>query len=60
MIKKFGYTNVMVLALGILIIVTFVDFSNLKAIDYVILSLFGITVLIHLIRIVLLLMKGRD
>jgi len=60
MLKKFGYTNIMVLILGLLIIVTFVDFNNLEVIDYVILSLFGTTVLIHLVRIGLLLTKGRD
>lgn len=51
MLKKFGYTNIMVLIVGLLVIVTLIDFNHLEVIDYIILSLYGITVLIHLWRI---------
>ena len=60
MLKKFGYTNVMMLIMMIVLIIAFVDFNHLTGIDYIILSLFGILVLIHFVRIGLFVIKGRD
>lgn len=53
MLKQFGYTNIALLIVGIAIILTYVDFQNPKIFDYVLLTLYGVTVLIHLARLIL-------
>lgn len=57
MLKRFGYTNIALLIFGALIIGIYVDFDNLKTFDYLLMSLFGITIFIHIIRLVMIAMS---
>ena len=61
MLKKFGYTNIALLVFSVLILTLYVDFKNISAWDYVLIILFGLIILIHIIRIIILLIsaKGR-
>lgn len=61
MLKKFGYTNIALLIFSVLILTLYVDFKNISAWDYVLIILFGLLILIHIIRIIILLIsaKGR-
>jgi uncharacterized protein YhhL (DUF1145 family) len=61
MLKKFGYTNIALLVFSVLILTLYVDFKNISAWDYVLIILFGLLILIHIIRIIILLIsaKGR-
>ena len=61
MLKKFGYTNIALLVFSVLILTLYVDFNHLSTWDYVLLVLFGLIILIHIIRIIILLIsvKGR-
>jgi len=59
MLKRFGYTNIALLVASTVIILTYVDFKNLSTFDYVLLVLYGITLLIHIIRLLILFMSQK-
>lgn len=48
---KIGYTNAALLAAGTVILMAYVDFKNPSILDHVMLAAYGITVLIHIIRL---------
>lgn len=53
MLKRFGYTNIALLIASTVIVLTYVEFQNPTTFDYVLLALYGITVLIHITRLIL-------
>lgn len=59
MLKKFGYTNIMMLLIGAAILYFYVDFGQPSKYDIIIIVLFALTILIHIIRIVLLIISYR-
>ena len=50
---KIGYTNIVLLAASTVILMAYVDFENPSILDYVMLASYGITILIHIIRLFL-------
>ncbi len=59
MLKKFGYTNLMMLLIGVAILYFYVDFGQPSKYDIIIIALFALTVLIHIFRIILLIISYR-
>lgn len=57
LLKRFGYTNIALVLASTVIILTYVDFQNPSTIDYVLMTLYGITILIHIIRLILFMFK---
>lgn len=55
MLKRFGYTNMALLIIGLFILGRYVDFGNPGAFDYLLITLFGITIFIHVIRLFIIL-----
>lgn len=53
MLKKIGYTNIVLFVASSVIILAYVDFQNPSGFDYGLMVLYGITILIHILRIVL-------
>lgn len=53
MLIKIGYTNIALLAASTVILIAYVDFKNPSILDYVMLAAYGITILIHIIRLFL-------
>lgn len=60
MLKKFGYTNIALLIFSVLILMIYVDFNQLSAWDYVLIILFGLIILIHIIRIIILFISTKS
>jgi len=59
MLKRFGYTNIALVLASTVIILTYVDFQNPSSFDYVLITLYGITILIHIIRLILPMFNKR-
>ncbi|HHY22555.1 MAG TPA: hypothetical protein GX525_11930 [Bacilli bacterium] len=59
MLKRFGYTNLMVLGIGIAVLLLYVDFQQPSKLDMVLMSLFGLTVVIHLLRLVMIIVTMK-
>jgi len=59
LLKRFGYTNIALLIASTVIILAFVDFQNPSTLDYVLMALYGITILIHIIRLIMFTIKVR-
>lgn len=59
MLKKFGYTNILMLLIGIAVLYYFVDFGQPSKYDIIIIVLFALTILIHTFRIILLIISHR-
>lgn len=53
MLIKIGYTNIALLAASTVILIAYVDFKNPSILDHVMLAAYGITILIHIIRLFL-------
>lgn len=60
LLKKIGYTNVVLFIASTIIVLAYVDFENPSVFDYGLIALYAITILIHIIRITLfILVKER-
>jgi len=59
MLKRFGYANIALILASTVIILTYVDFQNPSTLDYVLITLYGFTILIHIIRLILFMIKAR-
>jgi len=59
MLKRFGYANVALILASTVIILTYVDFQKPSTLDYVLITLYGFTILIHIIRLILFMIKAR-
>lgn len=53
MLKRIGYVNIALLIASTVIIIKYVDFQSPTTIDYVLLALYGTTVLIHFTRLII-------
>lgn len=60
MLRMFGYTNAALLIASTIIIMVYVDFQNPSTFDYVLITLYGITFLIHITRLILFILKRGD
>lgn len=60
MLKKFGYTNIALLVMGVIIMFVYVDIKNPGIADYIIITLFTIVIIIHVIRVFLIFIIKRN
>lgn len=60
MLKRFGYTNLMVLVIGLVIMYVYVDFENPSKLDFVMMLIFGLTILVYIIKLILLIFKKGE
>ncbi len=54
MLKRFGFTNLMVIGMGTLIMIFIVDYQQPSWLDIFIIGAFSLTILIYLVKIALL------
>lgn len=60
MLKKFGYSNIMVLAIGLVIMFVYVDFQTPSKLDVFMMLVFGLTILVYIFKLVLIMFKKGD
>jgi len=60
MLKRFGYTNLMVLVIGLVIMYVYVDFENPSKLDFVMMLIFGLTILVYIVKLILLIFKKGE
>lgn len=53
LLKRIGYVNIALLIASTAIILKYVDFQSPSTLDYVLLTLYGLTLIIHSTRIIL-------
>lgn len=59
MLKRFGYTNIMMLGIMGAVVYFLIDFSDLTLFSRVALGLIGLTILVHIARIVMFMIEKR-
>lgn len=59
MLKRFGYTNLMMLGIGMYALYAYVNFQQPKFFDVFIMFSVGLTVLIHIARIIMFVVIDR-
>ena len=59
MLERFGYTNLMVLAIGCAVLFFYVDFQYPSTLGKVLISLFGLTVMIHILRLMMIIVTKK-
>ncbi len=57
MLKRIGYVNIALLIACTAIIIKYVDFQNPSTFDYVLLALYGLTVLTHIARLIMFMLQ---
>ncbi|KGA95795.1 hypothetical protein AJ85_07400 [Alkalihalobacillus alcalophilus ATCC 27647 = CGMCC 1.3604] len=60
MIKKFGYSNLIMLAIGIVIMYMIVDFKTPDFLDLTLMVVFGLTILLNFIRFIYIYKEAND
>lgn len=57
MLKRIGYVNIALLIASTAIIIKYVDFQSPLTFDYVLLALYGLTVLTHITRLIMFMLQ---
>ncbi len=59
MLKKFGYTNATMLVVLAAMTFTWIDFNELTTANKVFLAVFGLIIITHLVRIIMIIYKRK-